>query len=418
MELQDINTWWLDGHVKEGLIPPFKRDLFTELEKDFERRQIQTVVGLRRTGKSTLAFQLIDKLIQSGVNPRTILYCSFDEPELQHKRIEDILKEYSRLTRLDYKGERIYLFLDEIQKAKYWTNSVKLVYDNLKNIKKIFVTGSASLNLMTEAKRDLAGRTIFYELKPMSFGEFLKFKGINIASEDADLYREMLEREFDSYIFRPFPEIVKEESISFIKKYIQNSVIEPILLKDIPKEFNGADIILLEQLVNLLLSQPGQFLRVDEIAKELRRAKTTIYNALFYLKTSYIIRQVTNFRPSIRAASRKLAKVYAYHPVLTLPFSIPEERYVENLVCFELNGMYYWRENEKEVDFIADSVPVEVKYSSKISESDLRWLRYFEKKYSSTMHFGKMYVVTRNVEGIVGNTSLLPLWKFCFLGLW
>ncbi|MEM0118013.1 MAG: ATP-binding protein [Conexivisphaerales archaeon] len=417
MELQDINTWWLDGHVKKEFIPPFKRDLFSELIRDFERRQIQTIVGLRRTGKSTLAFQLIDTLIRNGLNPRTILYCSFDEPELQHRKIEDILKEYSRLTRLDYKSEKIYLFLDEVQKANNWASSVKLVYDNFKNIKKIFLTGSASLNLMTEAKRELAGRALFYELKPMSFSEFLRFKGISISKEDADLYHEVLEREFDLYMFRQFPEIVREEDIGFIKNYIRNSVIEPIILKDIPKGFSDVDVMLLERLVDLLLSEPGQFLSVDEIAKELRRAKVTIYNAIFYLESSYIIRRVMNFRPSLRAASRKLAKVYAYHPILTIPFGISEERYAENLVCSELNCKYYWRERGKEIDFIAGSTPVEVKYSSKIDKSDLRWLRYFENRYGKAMGITKMYIVTKNLEDTSGNISLIPLWKFCFSGL-
>ncbi|MEM5782294.1 MAG: hypothetical protein QXD43_03820, partial [Candidatus Aenigmatarchaeota archaeon] len=104
---------------------------------------------------------------------------------------------------------------------------------------------------------------------------------------------------------------------------------------------------MLEKLINILLTNPGQYLMVDELAKELERAKTTLYKALFYLEFSFLIKRVLNFRPSIRVASRKLSRVYAYHPCLLRPFDVSEEKFIENLVLFELNAKYYWRDKEK-----------------------------------------------------------------------
>jgi predicted AAA+ superfamily ATPase len=416
MRLEELNHWWTEKIVKPEFVPVTRRLLYDIIKRDLNRRQIQILAGLRRTGKSTIFYQLIDEMIKKGTNPLNIVYCTFDEPELQEKRIEDILKEYSKLTGVDYKKEKIYLFLDEVQKSKNWVADVKLIYDNLRNIK-IFLSGSASLNILSEAKKNLAGRAIYYELKPLSFEEFLKLKGIKIEKERFLLYRDVLEREFDFFLARPFPEIVKEKDLNFIKNYIRGSVIEPVILKDIPKEFKEVDILLLEKLVEIFMSSPGQYLRLDELSKELKRAKATLYKALFYLEFSFLITKIMNYRPSIRVASRKLARIYAYHPALTLPFNVTEEKFVENLVLSELNAKFYWRDKEKEINFLVNSTPVEVKLKSKIGKEDTRWLSYFVKKYGKKLGIKKAYLITKDLEGRQNNIILIPLWKFCFKGL-
>ena len=160
MRLDELNHWWTKKEVKKEFVPQFKRELFFKVEKDLKRRQIQVIIGLRRVGKSTIFYQLIDKLIKNKFDPLKILYINFDEPSFQENRIDELLKEYSELTDVDYKNERIFLFLDEVQKSKNWTADVKLIYDNLPNIK-ILISGSASLNILSKARKTLAGRTIY-----------------------------------------------------------------------------------------------------------------------------------------------------------------------------------------------------------------------------------------------------------------
>ncbi|MEM5778627.1 MAG: AAA family ATPase [Candidatus Aenigmatarchaeota archaeon] len=225
MKLDELNHWWVTKKVRKEFVPKMRRNLFNIIKEDFNRKQIQIIFGLRRVGKSTIFYQLIDDLIKNKINPLQIVYCNFDEPELQDKRIDEILKEYSKLTDIDYKKEKIYLFLDEAQKSKNWVADVKLIFDNLPNIK-ILVSGSASLNILSEAKKDLAGRVIYYELKPLSFNEFLDLKGIKFEKRRFLLYRELLEKEFNKFLLRAFPELIHEKDIIFIKNYIRNSVID------------------------------------------------------------------------------------------------------------------------------------------------------------------------------------------------
>ncbi len=416
MNIQELNHWWIDKKIKKELVPETKRELFTEIEKDFSRKQVQIIVGLRRTGKSTIMFQLMEKLINKKINPVNILYASFDETELQEKKFDEILKEYSKITNIDYKKEQIYWFIDEVQKSKNWADNVKLIYDNFKNIK-IFLSGSASLNILIESKKNLAGRAIYYELKPLSFKEFLKIKRIEIKESEVNIQREMLEKEFENFVWRQFPEIVNENDIPFIKNYIRSSVIEPVILKDIPKEFEEVDIILLEKLVDIFLKNPGQYLQIDSLAKGLKRTKKTIYKAIFYLEFSFLIKRVLNYRPSIMSASRKLSRVYAYHPCICLPFNIPKEKYTENLVLSELDTKYYWRDKEKEIDFLKDNIPVEVKYASRIEKEDIKHINYFIKRYSKKLGINKAYIITKDFERKEDNILAIPLWKFCFKGL-
>lgn len=416
MKLDELNHWWAEKSVRPELVPKTRRAIFTVIKRELKRRQIQILFGLRRVGKSTIFYQLIDELIKSGVDPLHIVYCNFDEPELQEKRIGEHLKEFSRLTGVDYKKERLYLFLDEAQKSPSWVADVKLLYDTLPNIK-ILVSGSASLNILSEAKKSLAGRALYYELKPLSFSEFLHFKGIRVEKRRYLLYRDVLEREFSNFLLRPFPELVNESDVSFIKRYVRSSVIEPIILKDIPKEFKGADVLLLEKIINLFLSNPGQYLMLDELARDLKRGKATLYKVLFYLEFSFLVKRILNYRPSLRAASRKLSKLYAYHPCLTLPFDVPREKFAENLVMFESEAKYYWREGEKEVDFLKDFIPIEVKLKSKITRRDIKWVSFFLRKYGKKLDVREGYVITKDLRGKLDNINLMPLWEFCFKGI-
>ncbi|MEM2035640.1 MAG: AAA family ATPase, partial [Candidatus Caldarchaeum sp.] len=282
---------------------------------------------------------------------------------------------------------------------------------NYKNIRFV-VSGSAGLNLLSEAKRSLAGRALYHELKPLSFEEYLLFVGSKVDVSKPRLYFEELKREFERYVKRPFPEIVHEVDEAFIKTYVRESVLDPVLFKDIPLQFREVDVLLVESLLRNFLTHPGTYLSVDSLSRDMKRAKTTIYKCLFYLEASLLIRRVMNFRPSTRSVSRKLARVYPYHPVLMLPYNPSDDKYAESLAAATLEARHYWREDDIEVDFLLDDTPVEVKYVSEVRQEDLRSVKRFMNKYGSKTGV----VVTKNKEGVVDGVRLVPLWLLCLRG--
>ena len=181
-------------HWKEGFFYNFskKRKLFNKLVKEIKSQQIISLIGLRRTGKTTILKQLIDYLIQEKVKRENIIFYSFDENQ---PKIADVIQDYENSvgkTILETK-ERIYIFLDEIQKLKNWQNQIKYYYDNYKNIK-FFVSGSSSLFIKKQTQESLAGRIYEFILEPLSFDEFLIFRNRDDLLKKPDLLQDSIKK--------------------------------------------------------------------------------------------------------------------------------------------------------------------------------------------------------------------------------
>ncbi|MBO5094633.1 MAG: AAA family ATPase, partial [Lachnospiraceae bacterium] len=130
--LQQYNPWWRIPNAIKEESKPHKRLAYYEalamLKHDSIRRFV-VLSGVRRVGKTTILYQIMDRLIDDGVNPRNILYVTFDNPLLKLVSIENVLTIYESLYPTE--GER-YLFLDEIQYTDSWELWMKVIYDSRK----------------------------------------------------------------------------------------------------------------------------------------------------------------------------------------------------------------------------------------------------------------------------------------------
>lgn len=382
--LEDIlrisNEWWLKEGISKEKAKPYKRGIFHELRDLRRERQILILTGLRRVGKTTLIYQLIESLLQ-GVKAQSILYFSFDE------RAEDvitILKKYGSITGTNWEEERVYVFFDEIHKLKDWSSKIKILYDNLPNLR-ITLSASSSLMIEKSAVKNLAGRYFLREVKPLSLKEFSELY-LDKKIEDMEVWRGEVERIFNQYIKKPFPEIVKWTDEGRIREYIREMVIEKVVKIDLPEVFRNVNIDLLSSLLKIFMASPGMILNISSLSKDMRVHKLTLDEHIFYLEFSKIIRIIKNYRPSIMAESRKMKKVYPYHISLTHPFypSLSEGRIFESLVVSARDLKNYWREGVREVDFVKRDkalTPIEVKAKNTIREGDLVNLLKFMKKY-------------------------------------
>ncbi|MEM1546763.1 MAG: ATP-binding protein [Candidatus Methanomethylicia archaeon] len=355
------NEWWLTERVKEDLALPYKRGIFQQIEEMAELRQIIVLTGLRRVGKTTLFYQFIQNLIGRSVNPKRILYFSFDE---KIEELKSILDEYQKITGIEWKREKIYVFLDEIHKLTDWGLKLKLLYDVFPNIK-FFISGSSSVDLEKEAYSNLVGRHFLLRLNPLSLKEFFELKsGRRI--EDFEAWREELFLVFPEYLRKPFPEIVKEENERRIMEYLRENVIGKIIYRDLPSKFKNVNEDLLMGLIEIFYQNPGMILNLDNLSRNLRIAKKTLLKHLFYLKFSYLIRNVRNFRISILLASRKLQKIYPYHwsLIFGLYREIEKGKLLESIAASLIDAKFYFRRNKGEIDFIlknGELTPIEVK---------------------------------------------------------
>src|SRR3989344_4195662 len=121
-KLEEFNHWWMEGKVDSELALEFKREEYDEIEKHLEKKFITALVGLRRVGKTTIMYQLIQKLLKS-VNKENIVFFSFDESSV---KLNDVIETYKEIQKKEFRKEKIYIFLDEIQKCDNWGYEIKI----------------------------------------------------------------------------------------------------------------------------------------------------------------------------------------------------------------------------------------------------------------------------------------------------
>ncbi len=406
------NEWWRTEKVRKELAPWYKREVYKKVEEMLNIRQIIVLTGLRRVGKTTIFYQLINSLIEKGVNPKNILYFSFDE------KIEDlkkILDEYQRITGIDYKNEKIFIFFDEINKLDNWSSQLKILYDALPNIK-FFVSGSSSVDLEKEAYSNLVGRHFLIRVMPLTLKEFFELKkGKKI--ENFELWKDELFLIFPEYLRKPFPEIVNENNEARIMEYIRENIIGKIIHRDLPKKFKNVNEDLLMSLIEIFYQNPGMLVNIENLSKNLRIAKKTLLKHLFYLIFSYLIRQVKNFRISVLAASRKLQKIYPYHwsLIFGLYRDIEKGKLLECVASSLLDAKFYWRKGSNEVDFIIKNekiIPIEVKAKSEIYGL-VKFLKKFNLKKGILLHEEKIRE-TKNINDI--QIDIIPIFELAFYG--
>ncbi|MCD6539710.1 MAG: AAA family ATPase, partial [Candidatus Omnitrophica bacterium] len=145
-------------------------------------RKIVTISGVRRSGKTFALFETIKKLLSLNVPQERILYVNFEDERLQIRResLDAVVQAYRELYP-DFNLNKCYFFFDEIQNIDGWEKFIRRIYDTV--TKNIFVTGSNSKLLSREIATSLRGRTITYEVFPLSFREYLEFNKVDI-----DLY--------------------------------------------------------------------------------------------------------------------------------------------------------------------------------------------------------------------------------------
>jgi len=379
MNLKKFNRHWDPGFKYPY---PKKRTVFHDLVKSLDTRFIVQIVGLRRTGKTVLMFQLINHLIDRSVNPLKILYFTFDEEKAE---IDEIIKEFEKVGGFDTQ-EKVYIFLDEIQKLPDFEGQIKIYYDLYPNIK-FFISGSTSLFIRKKTRESLAGRVKSFFIGPLSFKEYLFFIDRAYLLDNFRLYFSDIEKEFEKYLFSQFIEAIELTNLDDKKEYYR-SIIEMIVYKDIPTLFPIEYPELLYRIVKIVGAKPGILVDYKALSNDLGVSNKTLSLYFSYLVDSFLMRKIYNFSPNLLTSEKKLKKFYLSSPSLSWAVSdnFNISLLVENVVLSVSDYKYFWQDPYKhEVDFVSvnDGVftPIEVKYKSKINLRDIKGLRAFSRRF-------------------------------------
>ena len=135
---------------------------------------VSVVVGMRRSGKTYRLFQEMRRLLDDGVPPAQMLYFNFEDDRLKPltSAVGDAVLDTFFELHPEAHERGAYLFLDEVQEIEDWGTWLRRIIDTKKVT--VYATGSSSKLLSADVATAFRGRSVEYELLPMSFGEFVR----------------------------------------------------------------------------------------------------------------------------------------------------------------------------------------------------------------------------------------------------
>ena len=335
-------------------IRPHHRELSRRLKEP--RRFIQVLTGARQVGKTTLVRQVAK---QSTLPFR---YASADEPTLQGTTWITQQWEAARLVASEAGRRGALLILDEIQKVPNWSDTIKALWDadTTKGMKlKVILLGSAPLLVQPGLNESLAGRFEILHLPHWSYAEM----------------RQAFHYSLDQFLFYgSYPgaaALVKEPDRW--ARYVKDSLIETTISRDVLLLTRVDKPALLRQLFELSCTYSGQILSYQKMLGQLQDAgnTTTLAHYLELLAGAGMVVGLQKYAGDIarqRASSPKLqvlnTGLFTAQSGMTLAAARKDlttwGRLVESAVGAHLaNGaaaglfdLYYWRDRNREVDFV------------------------------------------------------------------
>ncbi|MFH1051296.1 MAG: ATP-binding protein [bacterium] len=426
------------------------KDIIKELVSDFHQRKFEdimprelvlplntgkiiSVLGVRRSGKTYLLLDTVKKLLSKGKKIEQVLYLNFEDERLSLKTSElDLILQAYRELFPDANLSKTYFFFDEIQNVDGWEKFIRRVYDTI--TKNIYLTGSNSKFLGKEIASSLRGRTVTYEVFPLSYLEYLSFEGLkadNISSRN----KAKLVNAFDVYLKNGgFPETIKMNDV-FRDKTLQE-YFNIMLYKDMVERYNISNTNILKYFLERLLLNLGKPTSVNKIYNELKSnnyktTKNILYDMLDWAESIYYLFRVYKFNYSRIDREKSDKKVYIVDNglvnSLTFRFSEDYGQLLENLVAVHLKRKYeeklFYFKNGSECDFVTfektkpDNV-VQVSYDVSDKDTLARELRglYDACEY---LKIKRATIVTQSMEkqmkhkGI--SVNIIPAYKYLLL---
>ena len=344
---------------------PFER-IEREIDLPVQPELIITVPGVRRAGKSSLLMLAVNKLLASGVKREQILWVNFDDERLDRmptEELDEVLQAYREMyPEIELKD--VYMFFDEIQNIDGWDLFVLRVFKSY--CRNVYVTGSNAKLLSSEISTALRGWTLDYEMLPLSFREFCRFKGIDahsyLESDKAKRYAAM-----EEYIHGGgFPKVVLSTDKSMKLRLLQG-YFNTMLFRDLAERHAIKNIEALRYFLKRVMQNLTKTTSINAIANDMRSngvsvSKDDLYNWADWAVEAYLFVRYPKYSRSLVKENQSLRKYYVIdtgmRQAVLMPQSEDKGKLLENIVALELfrrrgadRKMFYWQDG-RECDFV------------------------------------------------------------------
>ena len=323
-------------------------------------------IGVRRCGKSTYLFQVMDRLLKRGVPRENILYLNFFDDRLHNLRQENlglITEAYYSLYPEKKNTETVYCFFDEMQAVTGWEPFV----DRLMRTERceIYLTGSSARMLSKEIATQMRGRALSWELFPFSFREFLAFKGIECAGPMSTKKRLLVQKAFEEYRETGgFPEVAGLDRQLRIR--IHQEYFHAILFRDLVERHDVSHPKAVTDLAHWLVDNTASLYSVNNLTGYLKSLghkapKSAVSDFLERFEDAFFLFTVRIFDASLARSNTNPKKIYCVDPALVTSVSsgilVNSGHLLENLVFIALRRLhpeiyYYKTKGGREVDFV------------------------------------------------------------------
>lgn len=335
------------------------------LKYEMVPRKAFVCIGVRRCGKSTFLYQIINQLTQKKKNRENILYLNFFDDrlwDLKQGNLETIVDAYYTLYPEKKGTEKIYCFFDEIQEVSNWEPFI----DRLLRTEKcdVYLSGSSAKMLSREISTQMRGRALTWELFPLSFKEFLDSRSVNY-KKITTKNRLLIQKTYTDYFKQGgFPEVLRvsrQIQIMILQEYYKT-----ILHRDIIERFDTLHPKAVMESGYRLISSISSLYSINKITDYLKSlghkvSKTFVGNCLNWFEDAYFLFSVKLFSASVNKQKTNPRKIYCidHGMVQAVTPQITEDRgrLLENIVFLHLKRqgqeIYYYRTKKgQEVDFI------------------------------------------------------------------
>jgi predicted AAA+ superfamily ATPase len=378
-----------------------ERDLPFDIEPYLSKPNVLAILGVRRSGKSTLGYLLIKR--------RNFAYVDFSDDRLVN------FNDFDMLTRSFYElyGDFTHVLIDEPQYVSSW----ELFVNRLRKEKSVIITGSSSTLLSGELATALTGRHVDLILFPFSFREYLKFKNVNV-----DLYSSksisIIRNELENYLKDGgFPEALS------IGKRVVPSIYNDIITKDVINKYRIREVAKFKEFANSIVKYYSTEISVRKLANLMKLSTTTVEEWLNAIQESYLVFFMKRYSRSPKQFNSQ-RKVYVVDPgIINYITSFSYGGLMENVVAIhllrknQLEGVYYLKGEDFEVDFVNEKEGelIQVSYVSSRDEINRNELKSLLKGAEVT-GFGKLSLVSWDLEDEIEvggkKVRITPLWKY------
>ncbi|OGQ33777.1 MAG: AAA family ATPase [Deltaproteobacteria bacterium RIFCSPHIGHO2_12_FULL_43_9] len=357
----------------------YKRVLESTLKADFRKYPIVTVVGPRQSGKTTLVREAFGNF----------KYTNLEDPaerEFAKSDPRGFLKKYDQS-----------VIIDEIQRVPELTSYIQVLVDERKSNGQFVLTGSQNFSIREALSQTLSGRTSILTLLPFSMDE------LKLSQDKTDwIYKGFYPRIYDS-------KLNPTRALSdYVSTYVERDLRQITAVKD---------LAVFQTFIKTCATNIGQIINLENIGNECGISQTTAREWLSILEASFIIFRLQPYHVNIRKRLIKRPKLYFYDVGLaSYLLGIESKEHVdshplrgslfENMVIVEimkyrlnrhqpLNFNFYRDSDDNEIDLFVNisqyTVPIEIKYSSTISEEFTRAFRIADKLFKE-QPYGKILV--------------------------